>query len=71
MGRAKEDFVERTGGLRLGENQADLRKRVAEIDKLERDILSPKLTMGEREQIQRRLCALKGVDFDSDDDLNE
>lgn len=67
MGRAKEDWIEKTGGFRLGEGPADFKARVARIEELERQMVSPKLSMAEREKVQRELCSLKGIDFDSYD----
>ena len=68
MSRSKEQWLEHTGGFRLGESPAAFQERVVEIEKLEREFRAAGLTMGEREKILRQLCALKGIDFDSDDD---
>ena len=68
MGRAKEDFIQRTGGFRVGESEADFHKRVAEIDRLTESLKSGKLKLSEVEPTQRRICELKGIDFDSDDE---
>jgi hypothetical protein len=65
MGRSKEDFIERTGGFRFDESEADFHKRVAEIERLEASFRSGKHGMAELETIQRQLCELKGIDFDS------
>jgi hypothetical protein len=59
----KEQFIEATGGFRLGESPAQFKKRQAEIGRIERQILSGHFS----EKNQRRLCELKGIDFDSYD----
>lgn len=79
MGRSKDQWLEETGGFRIGESQIEFQKRVSEIARLEEFLLagvkeaptSGKHNMAELEKIQRRLCNLKGIDFDSYDDPNE
>jgi hypothetical protein len=56
----KEKFIAETGGFIWGEPQ---RWRLAEIKVLEKRIRSGKVT----EEDQRRLCELKGIDFDAYD----
>jgi len=68
MSRSKDDFIERTGGLRLGESDEDFRKRVVEIDRLTTSLVSGKLNLSEVESVQRKICTLKGIDFDSDNE---
>lgn len=68
MGRAKDDFIARTGGLRLGETQETFKARVAEIGRLEGDLKAGRIKLDDLERVQRRLCDLKGIDFDAPDD---
>ncbi len=69
MGSNKEDFIRRTGGFRLGETEAQFHARVKEIDALEKKMKSGTLGGPDAfEAVQRRLCELKGIDFDSRDD---
>lgn len=68
MGASKDQWIERTGGFRFGESKSKFQARVAEIEKLEKLLVSGKLDMEGLERTQRRLCELKGIDFDSDDD---
>jgi hypothetical protein len=68
MSRTKDQWIARTGGRRFGESDAQFQARVQEIEQLEKQWVAPGLSMSEREQVQRKLCALKGIDFDSDDD---
>ncbi|HEY4939995.1 MAG TPA: hypothetical protein VII56_01100 [Rhizomicrobium sp.] len=68
MSRTKDQWIERTGGFRAGESNAEFLARSEEIEKLEAQFRSPGLTMQERETVQRRLCTLKGIDFDAPDD---
>jgi hypothetical protein len=71
MGKSAEEFIERTGGFRFGESQTSFRARVTEIARLEESLMSGRHNMAELEAIQRRLCDLKGIDFDSYDDPSE
>ena len=68
MGIGKIEFIERYGGIRLGESSEQLKSRISEIDELELKFRSGSLNMIELEAIQRRLCDLKGINFDDDDD---
>jgi hypothetical protein len=68
MGQAKDDFIERTGGFRSGETRDDFQKRVSRIDELETQLRSGTLRMRDLEKVQRELCSLKGIDFDSDEE---
>lgn len=56
----KDKFIAETGGFAWGEPQQG---RVAEINVLEKRIRSGKFN----EKDQRRLCELKGINFDSYD----
>lgn len=67
MSRAKEQWIGRTGGFRIGESPEEFRNRVAEIKKLESLFRSGRIKLDHLEHIQRRLCQLKGIDFDSYD----
>jgi len=69
MGRGKDLFIEKTGGLHFGESEEEFHARVAEIEKLEKELMSGKLSMEELETVQRKLCALKGIDFDAPDEF--
>jgi hypothetical protein len=68
MSRTKDQWIERTGGFRVGESEFDFTAWAAEIDRLEKLLVSGALDIVGRERTQRRLCELKGIDFDSDDD---
>lgn len=68
MGRSRHDFIERTGGYRIGETEAEFDARVAEIERLEGDIRGRRVSLPDMEKVQRRLCELKGIDFDGYDD---
>jgi hypothetical protein len=68
MGRTKDDWIERTGGFRVGESPEQFKARVAEIERLEAEFRRPELSGDDREKVQRRLCDLKGIDFDAPDD---
>ena len=68
MGAAKGQWIERTGGFSIGESDSDFQNRVTEIEKLERLLVSGNLDMAGLDRTQRRLCELKGIDFDSEDD---
>ena len=67
MGRSKDRFLEETGGFRLGESQEDFARRVEEIRRLEASLKTPFVKPDRREEVMRRICELKGIDFDSDD----
>lgn len=60
MSTSKEKFIAATGGFAWGEIES---LRVAEIGVLEKRIRSSKFN----EEDRRRLCELKGIDFDSYD----
>jgi 2,3-bisphosphoglycerate-independent phosphoglycerate mutase len=68
MGRSKDEFLHRYGGLRLGETEVQLRARMAEIDQLEVDIKAGRVNFSELESVQRRLCELKGESWEHDDE---
>lgn len=68
MGRGREEFLGRYGGFRPGETEAQLKERTAEIDRLEGLFKSGLILPADLERTQRRLCELKGIDFDADDD---
>jgi transcriptional regulator with XRE-family HTH domain len=65
--RPKEQWLGRYGGLRANESSAQLHNRMDEIDRLETLFWSGMLSHDELEPTQRRLCQLKGIDFDSYD----
>ncbi len=71
MGRSKDAFIEKTGGFRFGESEADFRTRVTEIERLEQSLVSGGHDMDGIESIMRKICTLKGIDFDSYDDPND
>jgi|GEM_PF-3740590 len=60
MSISKDKIIAETGGFIWGE---PLKWRLAEIKLLEKRIRSGKIT----EKDQRRLCVLKGIDFDGYD----
>jgi transcriptional regulator with XRE-family HTH domain len=62
--RPKDQWLERTGGLRFGESPEQFRQRVAEIKRLETAVISGQVHLDNMERVQRRLCALKGIYFD-------
>jgi hypothetical protein len=64
MGRAKDEWIEKTGGFRIGEPLAVFRARLAEIVRLENDLKSGKVRGLQVEKVCRRLCDLKGIDYD-------
>ena len=68
MGRSKQDFISRTGGFRIGESEREFASRVEEITNLETQLKSGQISFDEIESIQRRLCELKGMSFDFDED---
>jgi hypothetical protein len=65
--RPKEQWLQATGGLRIGEPESLFKMRVVEINKLEKRLRSGRLLGDEPERILRRLCQLKGIYFDSYD----
>lgn len=67
MSRTKDQWLERTGGFRLGESPAQFSARTSEIERLTASLTSGRLGIEEIEATQRRICELKGIDFDSDD----
>ena len=72
MGIGKEQFIKATGGFRLGESPEAFRARVCAIQELEQSIKSGKFMPGdELDLAHRKLCDLKGINFDGADDLDE
>ncbi|NTJ66018.1 hypothetical protein G6M50_14875 [Agrobacterium rhizogenes] len=71
MSRSKQEFINRTGGYRIGEGQQEFVNRVREINDLETKLKSGQISFEDMESIQRRLCELKGISFDFDDDEEE
>lgn len=67
MSRTGNQWIERTGGFRPGESQTEFLGRTAQIKKLEKLLVSGTLDMAGLEKVQRQLCALKGINFDSYD----
>jgi transcriptional regulator with XRE-family HTH domain len=65
--RPKDQWLHRIGGFRAGESPTQLRNRIAEIERLEKLLVSGGVTFEGLEQIQRRLCTLKGIYFDDYD----
>jgi transcriptional regulator with XRE-family HTH domain len=65
--RPKEQWLERIEGFRADESPAQLRHRIAEIDRLENLFVSGRLKGYEIEKTQRRLCELRGIYFDGHD----
>jgi hypothetical protein len=63
MSISKEDFINQTGGSRLGESDTERDLRFAEIRELEDRLRSGNYT----EQDHRRLCELKDISFDAYD----
>ena len=68
MGRAKNQFIRETGGYRLGETEEAFLIRVKEIRQLEKEFKSGVYHGDDLERVQRRLCELKGISFDQDDE---
>ena len=65
MSRTKDQFIEKTGGFRLGETEAQFHARTAEIERLETSLKTAR-TPEQREKIQRELYKRRGIDFDED-----
>lgn len=69
MGRAKDVIINRYGGFRVGEDAEKFAARAAEIDKTEAQLTATRGgTEEELEALQRKLCDLKGISFDDDDE---
>jgi hypothetical protein len=68
MGRGKDEFLRRYGGLRIGETQAQLKDRMAEIDEIMTRLKNGFVTGDDLDPLTRRLCDLKGISFDDDDE---
>jgi hypothetical protein len=60
MGINKEQFIEKTGGFRVGESEDEMFTRFAEIETLETRLRSGKKWS---EEDHERLCKLKGIDL--------
>ncbi len=72
MSRSKDQWFEETGGLRVGETDGQFQARVAEIQRLKQSMFDPSLREGMTlEQVQRRICALKGIYFDGYDNPDD
>lgn len=67
MSRTKDQWIEETGGRQLEETEAEFRERYKQIRILVSDLLSGKNDEAGLERIRRKLCELKGIDFDEDD----
>jgi transcriptional regulator with XRE-family HTH domain len=65
--RPKDQWLDRTGGFSAFETEQQMRERVAEIERLERLMVSGTLGGDEIERVHRRICELKGIDFDEYD----
>ncbi|MBO9168352.1 hypothetical protein [Rhizobium sp. L245/93] len=70
MSRSKDDFIKSTGGFRFGESQDEFKSRVKEIGELENALKSGQVSLKDVESVQRRLCELKGINFDDDDEFD-
>jgi hypothetical protein len=68
--RGKEALIEKYGALFPGESEKERKARFGAIDWLEANFTQAAIVFG-GETVQRRLCALKGIDFDSYDDPND
>lgn len=66
MSRSGDEWIKRTGGFRLGETKEEFDARVKEIEVVEKRLTFGTLKFNEIEDVQRQLCALKGIDFDED-----
>lgn len=58
MSRTKDQWLEETGGLRLGESEGDFQKRVADIQKIRAAIKGGTATVADVD----RLAKLLGTD---------
>ena len=67
MSRTKDQWIERTGGMRLFETPEMFRGRIVEIRRLEKLFKTGRVGPHNAEQVLRRLCELKGIDFDEHD----
>jgi hypothetical protein len=69
MGITREEWIERTGGFRLGESNEEFVGRCRAIEALEKQLLSG-LPLDEVDNVLARLRELKGlppVEWDYDD----
>jgi hypothetical protein len=62
--RPKEQWLEKTGGLRFDETPSQFEARVAEINRLEGLLRSGNIMPDKIELILRRLCELKRIFFE-------
>lgn len=63
--RPRDQWVDKVGGLQLGETSVRLGARVAEIERLEKLLVSGELRAEHAiELVHRRICELKGIWFD-------
>ena len=72
MGRAKDEIISHYGGFRVGEDRDKFAARAAEIARLRAQLIATRGgTEQELEVLQRKLCDLKGISFDWDNDDEE
>jgi hypothetical protein len=67
VSRSKEQWIEKTGGFRPGESDAQFQARVAKIERLNGALAAGRVKSTEIEAVQRQLCELKGIRFDNPD----
>jgi hypothetical protein len=68
MGRGKDLLLQQTGGIRPGESQEAFKARAKEIADLEAKFRTGHFKGDEAEEVQRRLCELKGISWEFDDE---
>jgi hypothetical protein len=68
MARASDEILENYGGFRVGESQVEFAARVRQIDSLISDFKGGGISPDEAEVIQRKLCDLKGMSFEDQDE---
>ena len=61
MGRSGDEFIERTGGYRIGEPMSLDPSHGERIQELEERLASGTLTLDEVEKVHRMICNLKGL----------
>jgi len=65
--RPKDQWLDRIGGFSAFEMPRQLNERIAEMDRLEKLLRSGTLAGDAIDLVHRRLCELKGIDFDGYD----
>jgi hypothetical protein len=66
----KEAFIVKFGGMYPDESDKQRKARLGAIDWLDQNFVQASAVFG-AENVQRRLCDLKGINFDSYDDPND